>query len=284
VKTGNACRSSVPKLGTLTHRAGEAQAKLGSGGWGTFGMYAAVEGLMSTRVAARLFAPGALLWLFALVGAACGGKSRSADEHGAGAGDPGGAPAVGGSAAGGSNSSSAGAPSSSCPNDQPAVGSSCNYVGPQCNYAIDHCSGVALECRAGQWAEAPHSDGAGYTCTSFGPGAIPADGASCDCFGALDCSIDDCTDQGKVHAVCDNSTWHVTREPCADRPCGSGDLRCKVNELCVAPKGLGGVFACETNPCAELFETTSCTCAGRLCGAARCVLTGDDLDCICDTC
>jgi len=247
-------------------------------------MYDAPQSLMSTRLEPRPFASWALVCLFVVLGAACGGKSRGADEHGAGAGATGGASAIGAAAAGGSNSSSAGAPSSSCPNEQPVLGTSCNYQGPQCNYAIDHCGGVAIECRAGQWAEAPHNDGAAYTCASFGPGAIPEDGASCDCLGMLDCSIDDCSDQGKVHAVCDNRTWQVTREPCADRPCGPGALRCKVNELCVAPKGLGGVYSCETNPCAELFETTSCTCAGRLCGAARCMLMGDALECICDTC
>lgn len=201
--------------------------------------------------------------LVAALLAACGGKSH---------------------ANGGGATNEAGAPSASCPSQQPAAGESCSYAGPQCNYDIDRCSSVGFACMAGRWAEVPHTDGAAYTCSSFGPGAIPEDGASCDCLGQLDCSIDDCSDQGKVHAVCDNSTWHVTHEPCIDRPCGTADLKCKTNELCVAPRGLGGSYSCQKNPCAELLETSSCECAGSLCGAARCVLTDENLDCVCDTC
>jgi hypothetical protein len=114
---------------------------------------------------------------------------------------------------------------------------------------------------------------------------IPLDGASCACQGMLDCSFDECSTTGKVHAVCDNTVWHVTTAPCASKPCGTTGLMCAEGEACVLPGGLGAAYTCKPDPCAAQSETTSCQCASGLCGASElCSVVNDVVQCDCPTC
>ena len=216
---------------------------------------------------------------------ACGGKSTSDAAHPDAAG---GSSAAGAGNAGGTSSSggSAGAVSTTCPSARPTAGSACNYVGNQCNYAVDECTSIGLSCTQGVWTQVSNNDGASLTCMNFIGPNLPKDGDSCACRGLLDCSIDDCTATGKVHAVCDNKTWHVTTEPCMDMPCGSADLNlsCKQGEVCVVPGGLGDTPKCKPDPCAEQFETTSCQCAATLCGSQLCNVRNGVVECECPTC
>jgi hypothetical protein len=192
---------------------------------------------------------------------------------------------------GGSSSTTAGgaagasSSNTECPGARPTIGAACNFAGVQCNYAIDMCSSIGFVCAGGSWTAAPQLDGARATCSSYGPGSIPADGSSCYCQGALDCSIANCTGQGLVHAVCDNTSWHVTSEPCAETACGSSGLQCQVGEACVLSGGRGAQYQCEPDPCAMQAETTSCECAASLCSSVEvCSVTQGVVHCDCPTC
>ena len=211
-------------------------------------------------------------------GSSAGGTSGTSGAGGAG--NAGGTTSSGGAGLGGN----AGAASTTCPSARPTAGTACNYVGNQCNYAIDECVSIGLSCTLGVWTEVPNNDGASLTCINFTGANLPKDGDSCACRGLLDCSIDDCTRTGKVHAVCDNTTWHVTSEPCADTPCGSAGLSCKQGEVCVVPGGLGDTPKCKPDPCAEQSETTSCQCAAALCGSQQCSVLNGVVECICLAC
>jgi hypothetical protein len=239
-------------------------------------------------------------WLGALLliatCAACGGKSAIDGSQQTSAG--GGSPAAGGqgdtpdpTSNGGANAQGGAEPiSRECPTAPPSAGTSCDYQGDACHYALDMCSSIQFECASGQWQAVPQADGASLTCFNYGPDqlGIPKDGDSCACRGALDCTFDDCGAAGKVHAVCDNTVWHVTSEPCADQPCGPSGLTCPVGEACVVPGGLsatGPQYTCRPDPCAEQSETTSCECAGSLCGPFElCSIVNDVVKCECPNC
>jgi hypothetical protein len=210
---------------------------------------------------------------------ACGGQS-SVDASTQPSGGSSSIPA--GGAAGASSSTT------DCPGTRPTVGAACDYTGNQCNYAIDTCSSAGFTCTAGAWQPAPQLDGERITCSAYGPGSIPADGSSCLCQGTLDCSIADCTGQGLIHAVCDNTTWHITTELCTDTTCGSNGLHCAVGQVCVLAGGLGAQgpqYECDPDPCAAESETTSCECAASLCSSIEvCSATQGHVTCDCPTC
>jgi hypothetical protein len=237
-------------------------------------------------------------WLAALLllsaSASCGGSakmdsSNEAPSGGSSATQGGSSSAEAGSSASGGTSGSAGAGpvSTQCPVTPPIAGGACNYTGNQCNYPIDMCTTELFECSLGHWSQIAPSDGAALTCFNYGPDqlGIPLDGASCACQGMLDCSFDECSTTGKVHAVCDNAVWHVTTAPCANKPCGTTGLVCAEGEVCVLPGGLGATDTCKPDPCAAQSETTSCLCASSLCGASElCSVASGVVQCECPTC
>lgn len=210
--------------------------------------------------------------LVTLLATSCAGKSQThegdpaasngGDSNGGGGASTGGAanPAAAGTAAAGT----AGAPSTSCPDKQPTPGNACNYAGTgYCIYAIDQCSSVSFECSAQLWLEVPQFDGAAYDCNSFGSPSAPKDGDACECFGRLDCTYDECSGRGRIRAMCDNTSWHVTETPCAPQVCGNEGLRCDTGDVCVAHFGAFEGSSCVPNPCGA--ATTNCNCAGSLC-------------------
>jgi hypothetical protein len=225
---------------------------------------------------------------------ACAGKSSTeggAQQANAGSSQQAGAASVAGATASGGAGATAGeAPlSTTCPAERPASGSACNYNGTQCNYAVDSCNSIGFICANGVWLQQSNNDGAALTCFNFSADqlGIPKDGEGCACRGNLECTFDDCAAQGSVHAVCDNSTWHVSSEPCMDAACGPDGLRCKTGEACVARAGgIGGSYTCAADPCAAESRTLSCDCAGSLCHGPdeRCVMSNGLIDCVCDTC
>ena len=222
----------------------------------------------------------ALPLALALASAGCGGKSQG--EGGARA-PNGGAPNGGaGNAAG---APAAGAPNMGCPVTQPAQGSACTLAQfSSCSFPIDKCSSSTFECISGYWIEAPHTDGAAYDCNSFQPPNVPKDGDSCDCRGNLDCSYSDCSGRGQIHAVCDNTTWHVTESACVEHACGPNGLYCDAGSLCVTHvRRVAPQFECLANPCSS--TVTSCDCAGLLCGPGeQCGVIAGDISCSCPTC
>jgi len=231
---------------------------------------------------------------------ACGGKSAENIEpvpqggFGGSAGGGGsnigggGTKANGGNAGASGSGGSAGAPTDVCPSSAPSSGSSaCNYVGPGCVYPQTPCTSLTFTCLGGFWELEPTSDGAAYTCANYRDGdlGVPKDGDSCACRGQLDCTINECSTAGQVHAVCDNTSWHLTTTPCTDKPCGTDGLSCKPDEICVAPSGPGDKYNCRPNPCVDQNETTSCSCAGSLCSSFEiCSVTSGLLSCSCPTC
>lgn len=250
---------------------------------------------------------GALILLIA--GMSCGGKSAADESKSAASGgstptEGGAANLAGSTASGGAASTSGGAASTSggtgaaagasqtsttCPATAPLAGAACSYVGSQCNYALDMCSSAGFVCSNGLWVQQGNNDGAALTCINFSQDQTdrPKDGDSCACRGMLDCTFDECSTNGSVHAVCDNTTWHVATTACSDTPCGTSGLLCKEGEACVVrPTALGGDYQCVTSPCADQAQTLSCDCAASLCHSPseRCMLNSGQVECICDSC
>lgn len=228
--------------------------------------------------------------------AACGGRSASDSDGGAAAGANGGTSANGGaSASGGSAAVGAGGAAGSagtgpaypilyaCPTQAPTAGTPCEPHDGICSYQLSHCNSINLECLEGQWIEAPQTDGASYQCISFA-GAPPEDGAACECQGLLNCTFDDCgaAGTGRIHAVCDNTSWHVARFPCEQqRMCGMSGMQCKVNEACVHTVP-DDHYACAIDPCSAQDESTSCDCGAALCpNAYACVSATSDGQVVC---
>jgi hypothetical protein len=237
----------------------------------------------------------------------CGGKSaeQASESPGSSAQQGGAANVAGGAENGGAASTSAGAEnggaatagagpvSTSCPAATPVNNTSCNYSGNQCNYAVDMCSSIGFVCQNGVWQQQSNNDGAALTCENYAdPSVRPKDGDSCACRGMLDCTFDDCSAQGSAqaqstHAVCDNTSWHVTAAPCNETPCGSDGLRCATGEACVVhPDGIKADYQCVADPCAAQAQTLSCDCASSVCHspAERCMLNNGVIACICDAC
>ena len=241
-------------------------------------------GLTHGRAVARLL--GVILLLPCV---ACGGKSSALEATSGGSAHGGSGNVAGGASGGGGASAGTGGLSAECPETAPTPGAPCNYPSSElCNYPLDPCNSASFQCAGGVWVPASVTQGAAETCFNFRPDqqGIPNDGDSCACRGLLDCTFDECSAQGEVHARCDNSVWHVTSEPCRDRPCGPDGLRCKLGEACVLPGGLGASYTCQPDPCAEMSETTSCTCAASLCGGAGndCTLANGVIECSCPAC
>ena len=215
-------------------------------------------------------------------GVACGGKSQVERDPSAGGAAAGGAAAGGGGNAGAG--ASAGGSSSQCPAEQPTELAPCSFGGGQCNYAVDKCSSVAFECVNGAWRKVPRTDGQSYDCASFQGPNLPSDGASCECFGQLDCTFDDCAGRGVVYAVCDNTKWSVQASPCPRQPCGP-TLSCAASELCVVHVGFAPTFTCEQNECTLASKPLSCECAGSHCAKSeQCSIDVNALACTCPTC
>ena len=212
------------------------------------------------------------VWGFVLaLSAGCGGKSQveggGRESSSAGASD-GGATSVAG-AASVAGAGSAGGPSAGCPVAPPQSGKSCNNEGGYCSYAIGQCSYANFECSKGLWRPAPQTGGASYDCNSFYPPNAPRDGDSCECLGKLDCSYANCADRGQIHAVCDNTTWHVKDSACAKQPCGPNGLYCEPGTVCVVRTGANPTqFECAKNPCEP--GPTDCDCAASLCNGGQC--------------
>ncbi len=221
---------------------------------------------------------------------ASGGGAHEAGAPGIAGSTANGGATNGGSANGGDGASAGAAPvSNACPAERPASGSACHYVGNQCNYAVDQCSSIGFICVNGLWVAQSNNDGASLTCINYAedPLNVPHDGDSCACRGTLDCSFDQCSTSGLMHAVCDNTTWRVTAQSCADAPCGPNGLLCKVGEACVLRPGAAGAsYECAADPCAEQSQTRSCDCASSLCHAPseRCMMNNGQVECVCDTC
>ena len=211
------------------------------------------------------------VWVFVLaLSAGCGGKSQveggGQESSGAGASNGGATSMAGASNVAGAGS--AGGPSAGCPVAPPQSGKPCkNEGGGYCSYPIDKCSYLNFECSKGLWRPAPQSGGAAYDCNSFYPPNAPRDGDSCECLGKLDCSYADCADRGQIHAVCDNTTWHVKDSACAKQPCGP--LYCEPGTVCVVRTGANPTqFECAKNPCER--GPTDCDCAASLCNGGQC--------------
>ena len=244
----------------------------------------------------KLHPKGLVGWLLLAFVPACAGKSTTdggAPLTSGGSSHEGGAASVAGASASGGTGATAGSapisPTKTCPASRPTSGSACNYVGVRCNYDVTVCSSIGLICANGVWLEQPVSDGSALSCFNYSADqdGIPKDGDSCACRGTLDCIFNQCDAEGRVHAVCDNTTWHVSSEPCADAPCGPDGLRCKTGEACVARGGgVSGSFECAADPCAAESEPLSCDCAASLCHppSERCVLNSGLINCVCDTC
>ncbi len=204
----------------------------------------------------------------------CGGKSE-------GEGGPSGAGAGGAGGAGGGASATAGGPTSDCPAERPSRGAACNFSGGQCNYAVDKCSSVGFQCASGVWSQVVQGDGASYDCNSFQAPNLPNDGDSCECFGQLDCYLNDCSGRGQLHAICDNTSWHV-RESACPYPCGSSS--CALGEVCVADLHVLA-FTCVPDQCARASQTLACDCAGSPCSKSeQCAVASHALVCTCPTC
>jgi hypothetical protein len=203
----------------------------------------------------------------ALASASCGGKSEveggkaptSAGGASAGSASSGGA----GNVAGTGSPGSPGEPSTVCPVQKPTMGDYCNNTPDYCSYSIDKCRSLSFECFQHVWLQAPQLDGASFDCNSFPPPVAPKDGDSCECFGLLDCSYKDCSARGQIHAVCDNTSWHVEDTPCPRPPCGPAGFSCNPDQVCLVHPGMVATFACVTNPCGS--AATSCDCAASLC-------------------
>lgn len=217
----------------------------------------------------------ALFAIFALL-EACGGKSEITRDD---------VPAGGSGMANGGNAStvsSGGGGSTVCPSAAPALGTACNYIGDNCFYEISKCSSRTVTCRNGVWLANDPVSGASYTCANFSEGdlGVPKDGASCDCLGMLDCTINQCEGAGRVHAVCDDTSWRVTTTPCADTACGPTGLTCNPGEVCVGRGIDEKVYACKADPCAAQNEAPSCDCAGSICASyEECEMDGPNLFC-----
>jgi hypothetical protein len=224
----------------------------------------------------RRFVSGLCLLLPCSV--ACGGRSEvQRDPSG------GGASAGGGSSAAGAGIGAAGS-SRECPVERPGELAPCNFVGGQCNYAVDKCSTASFECLNGAWFRAPQPDGASYDCNSFQAPKLPKDGDSCECFGQLDCTFNDCADRGQLHAICDNTTWHVKEAACPRQACGPGTLSCGAGDVCVIHTGFGPTFACEPNLCARLSKPLACDCAAACSVSEQCSIDSGAVACTCSTC
>ena len=224
-----------------------------------------------------------LVCVASLVGTSCGGRSQN--ERG----EP--TPSAGGEAniAGGpsaAGSDAAGAPSAICPNEQPTPGEYCNYQSSTnyCSYEIDKCSSVSFECFQHVWLTVPQLDGAAYDCNFFQPPNAPKDGDSCECMGSLDCTYDDCDERGRIHAVCDNTSWHVKESRCSSQGCGPDGLSCQAGEVCVIHTGLAGpAFECVHNLCEA--TSVSCACAAVMCKSFEvCSMDSGTVVCTCLTC
>ncbi len=204
----------------------------------------------------------------ALSSTSCGGQSRT--ESGRPEPSSGGSTSdAGGASNSGAGGGAAGAPSSVCPVQQPTRGDYCNFDNSEyCIYPIDKCSSVSFECVQQRWLVAPQLDGASYDCNAFYPPNTPNDGDACECLGRLDCVYTECNDRGRIHAVCDNTSWHVEAAPCGRQVCGLDGLSCDPGELCLARSD---EFSCQLNPCAAALP--SCQCAGSLCKSSEeCVM------------
>jgi hypothetical protein len=216
----------------------------------------------ATALTMRRFVSGLSL-LVLMCSVACGGKSEVEREPSGG----------GASAGGGSNSAgasaAAGGPTSECPAERPSQGAACNFTGNQCNYAIDKCSSVGFQCALGMWSQVIQGDGASYDCNSFFGPNLPHDGDSCNCFGQLDCTFDDCADRGELLAVCDNTTWHVKELACPRQPCGPGGLTCGAGDVCLIHAGPAPTFACVPDECARLSKPLACDCAASACSVSE---------------
>jgi hypothetical protein len=234
--------------------------------------------------------------VLALLATSCGGRSQnergepSPSDGGSASGgsSAAGAPNVAGgpNAAGSGGAGDAGAPSATCPSEKPTQGDSCSYQSASnyCVYEIDQCSSVSFECFQHVWLPVPQNDGAAYDCNSFSSNNAPKDGDSCNCMGALDCSYDDCTGRGHIHAVCDNTTWHVTDSACTEQVCGPDGLHCSAGEVCVVhPSRITNAFECVHNSCES--TSTNCDCAASLCKAfEECSLDSGTVVCYCPAC
>ncbi len=216
--------------------------------------------------------------MLVLASTSCGGRSEGDTQK------PGSAGAPNGGASNVAGAGSAGGPSRACPVDSPSQGDACNHEGRgYCSYAIGECSYVNFECIMGRWVAAPQTDGAANDCNSFYPPNAPNDGDSCKCLGKLDCLYTDCAERGQIHAICDNTTWHVEESACAKQPCGSHGLYCEPGSVCVVHAGRAPQFECALNPCTS--TPTSCDCAAKLCGGGEeCVIDSGAVACFCPTC
>ena len=215
----------------------------------------------------------------------CGGKSNVEQQ----APEPNGGSSAGGASnlGGGGTGAAAGigSPTTECPTVIPSQGAACDFKGTQCGYSLSKCSSVIFKCLAGSWQQLTVNSGAAVTCAFYTGPNQPKDGDSCECRGALDCTFDDCSGQGKVHAVCDDTSWHVTSAPCASSACGPNGLLCQVGEVCVLPQRLADTYACKADPCASENETTSCDCAASVCAQGEtCQVRDGALQCSCSTC
>jgi len=205
---------------------------------------------------------------------ACGGKSE---------GEPGPSGAGAGAGGGSGASATAAGPTGECPAERPSQGAACNFSGGQCNYAVDKCSSVGFQCESGVWSQVIQGDGASYDCNSFQAPNLPNDGDSCECFGQLNCTFDDCAGRGELHATCDNTTWHVAESACPV-VCGAGSS-CGSREVCVIHVGLAPTFTCIPNQCSMVSEPVACACAGSPCAKSEvCSVDSGALACSCPTC
>lgn len=175
--------------------------------------------------------------------------------------------------------------STTCPDREPTPGDYCNYQSEaHCDYEIDKCRSVAFECNLHAWRQIAPADGVAYDCSSFQPPNAPQDGDACECLGVLDCAYEECAGRGKIHATCDDTTWHVTDTPCPRQPCGPNDgLSCGPGDVCLVHAGPKPTFSCVPNPCGGAL--TSCECAASLCEAFEsCSIVVGTVACSCPTC
>ena len=232
----------------------------------------------ATALTMRRFVSGLSL-LVLLCSVACGGKSEVEREPSGG-----GASASGGSSAAGAGGGVAGS-TSECPAEPPSQLAPCNFVGGECNYAIDKCSSASFECLNGAWFQAPRAGGASYECASFQAPNLPKDGDSCACFGQLDCTFNDCADRGQLHAICDNTIWHVKEAACPRQPCGPGALSCGAGDVCIIHASSAPTFLCLPNECARLSKPLACDCAASACSVSeQCTIDSGAVACLCPTC
>lgn len=221
-----------------------------------------------------------------------GSGGSGGGSGGSGAGGSGGQPAGGGagtSGTGGTPTGGAGGAGGACPGGPPTTGSSCAPEGLRCTYPGE-CWAQSFVCQAGAWWEEPSPGPPQPTCAAF-EGNPPTHGESCKCLGWLDCTYDLCeTQRGRVHAVCQGSTWEVAEGPCPIIACGADSsgtpLSCKPGEVCVRTfAGPGAIEECATSPCAP--GALDCWCAAQLCGGSPYVCSGAEggvVTCDCPVC